>query len=234
MRSPPDWQRIEENGRGMNGVHDMGGMQGFGPVSPEPDEPVFHTDWEARCLALNRAMGYAGAWKIDVSRAAIEQMPAHLYLTMTYYEKWAYRMEKLLLKRGLLTPDEVAAGRALGPAQPLPRKLTAADVPKALTRASYERPAPAPARFTVGDRVRTSNNHPRTHTRLPRYARGRCGVIETVRGCQVFPDSVAIGAGEDPQWLYTVCFEGRELWGDTAEPTLRISIDAWEPYLEPA
>jgi nitrile hydratase len=107
-------------------------------------------------------------------------------------------------------------------------------VPKALTRGSYARPQTAPARFKEGDRVRTKNIHPRTHTRLPRYARGRTGVIEGVRGFHVFPDSVAVGQGENPQWLYTVLFEGRELWGESADPTLTVSIEAWEPYLEPA
>jgi nitrile hydratase beta subunit len=218
----------------MNGVHDMGGMQGFGRVAPEADEPVFHTDWEGRCLALNRAMSYARLWNIDQSRAKIEELPPHLYLSMTYYEKWAFRLEQLLIERGIVGTDELAAGHALRPAKPLERKLTASDVEKALTRAGFERPTNKPARFAVGDRVSTRNFHPTTHTRLPRYARGRLGTIESVRGCQVFPDSVATGKGEDPQWLYTVLFEGRELWGQSAEPTLKVSIDAWEPYLEPA
>ena len=76
--------------------------------------------------------------------------------------------------------------------------------------------------------------HPRTHTRLPRYARGRCGVVDRAHGCQVFPDSSALGAGDDPQWLYTVVFDGRELWGADADPALKVSIDAFEPYLESA
>ena len=116
----------------------------------------------------------------------------------------------------------------------MPRTLAAADVGPALTRGSYARPAAAPARFKIGDRVRTRNMHPKTHTRLPRYARGRSGVIEAVRGCHVFPDTVAIGQGENPQWLYTVRFDGHELWGESADPTLKVSIEAWEPYLEPA
>jgi nitrile hydratase beta subunit len=218
----------------MNGIHDMGGMEGFGPVRPEPNEPPFHTVWEGRALALNRAMGYAKIWNIDRSRAVIEEFAPHDYLTMTYYEKWAVRLEKLLLENDLIGADEVAAGHALRPGKPLPRTLAAADVAKALTRGSYARPAKAPAHFQVGDRVRTRNIHPTTHTRLPRYARGRVGLIECVRGCHVFPDSVATGQGENPQWLYTVLFEGRELWGDNADPTLKVSIEAWEPYLEPA
>lgn len=217
----------------MNGIHDMGGMEGFGPVRPEPNEPPFHSDWEARALALNRAMSYAKLWNIDQSRAVIEQLPPHDYLTMTYYAKWALRLEKLLVEYGLVGTDELAAGHALRPGQPLARPLPAADVAKALTRGSYARPATGPARFKTGEWVRTKNIHPRTHTRLPRYARGRVGVIECVRGHHVFPDSVAIGQGENPQWLYTVLFEGRELWGESADPTLKVSIEAWQPYLEP-
>jgi nitrile hydratase subunit beta len=218
----------------MNGVHDMGGMHGFGPVEPERNEPVFHADWEARALAINRAMGYARVWNIDMSRAAIETLPPDVYLTRSYYEKWMLRLERLLLERGLVASDEIAAGHALRPGKALPRKLNAADVAQALTRGSYSRPPSAPARFKAGDRVRTKNIHPTTHTRLPRYARGRVGTIERVRGCHVFPDSAAIGKGENPQWLYTLVFEGRELWGESSDPNLKVSIEAWEPYLEAA
>jgi nitrile hydratase subunit beta len=216
----------------VNGVHDMGGMQCFGPVEPEPNEPVFHSDWEARVLALNRALGYARAWNIDMSRAAIENLPPEVYLTRSYYEKWALRMERLLLDLKLVDADEMAAGRALRPGKPLPRKLAAADVAAALTRGSYAREPGAPARFKAGDQVRTRNINPATHTRLPRYARGRVGTVECVRGCHVFPDTVAIGKGENPQWLYTLRFEGRELWGENCDPNLKVSIEAFEPYLE--
>jgi len=216
----------------VNGVHDMGGMQCFGPVEPEPNEPVFHSDWEARVLALNRALGYARAWNIDMSRAAVENLPPEVYLMRSYYEKWALRMERLLLDLELVGADEMAAGRALRPGKPLPRKLAAADVAAALTRGSYGRAPGAPARFKAGDQVRTRNINPETHTRLPRYARGRVGTVECVRGCHVFPDSVAIGEGENPQWLYTLRFEGRELWGENCDPNLKVSIEAFEPYLE--
>ena len=217
----------------MNGVHDMGGMQCFGPVTPEANEPVFHSAWEARTLALNRAMGYARIWNIDVSRAAIEELAPEVYLARSYYEKWLIRLERLLLDRGLIGADELAAGRALTPGKPLPRKLKAADVGAALTRGSFARTPSAPARFKQGDAVRARNINPATHTRLPRYARGHVGVIESVRGCHVFPDTVAIGAGENPQWLYTVRFEGRELWGERCDPKVKVSIEAFEPYLEP-
>ena len=218
----------------MDGIHDMGGMHGFGKVEPEQNEPVFHAAWEGRCLALNRAMGFTGIWTIDETRAGIEELPPDVYLTSSYYRKWALRLENLVIERGLAGADEVKAGHALRPGKTLKRKLNATDVPTTLSRGSYGRPAPAPARFKIGDRVRTKNIHPATHTRLPRYARGRSGVVEALRGCHVYPDTVAIGHGENPQWLYTVLFDGRELWGDDTDPSLKISIEAFEPYLEPA
>jgi nitrile hydratase len=217
----------------MDGVHDMGGMHGFGKVEPEPNEPVFHSEWEGRTLAITRAMGYTGVWTIDQTRAGIEELPPEIYLTSSYYKKWELRLEKLVVALGLAGADEIKAGHALRAGKPLKRKLTAAEVPNTLTRGSFARPARAPARFKLGDRVRTKNIHPQTHTRLPRYARDKVGIVEALRGCHVFPDAAAIGKGDDPQWLYTVLFEGRELWGDAAEPALKVSIEAFEPYLEP-
>ncbi len=130
----------------MDGIHDMGGMDGFGKVEPEPNEPVFHSAWEGRCLALNRAMGYAGIWTIDQTRAGIEELPPDVYLTSSYYKKWALRLENLVIERGLAGADEVKAGHALRPGKQLKRKLNASDVPNTLSRGSYGRPAPAPAR----------------------------------------------------------------------------------------
>jgi nitrile hydratase subunit beta len=216
----------------MDGVHDMGGMHGFGKVEPEENEPVFHSVWEARCLALNRAMSYTGVWTIDQSRAAREELPPDIYLASSYYKKWGLGLESQVIEHGLAGADEIAAGHALRPGKTLKRKLTAPEVPNTITRGSFARPNNAPARFKSGDRVRTKNIHPATHTRLPRYARGRIGVVEALRGCHVFPDSVAIGKGDDPQWLYTVRFDGRELWGANTDPSLQVSIEAFEPYLE--
>jgi nitrile hydratase len=217
----------------MNGVHDMGGMDGFGKVEPEPDEPVFHAAWEARVMAMNRAMGATGAWNIDMSRFSREMLAPDVYLASSYYRKWLLGLERILLERALVDADEIAAGHALRPGKPLKRKFTAADIDRVLTRGSFGRPASAPARFTPGARVRAKNINPLTHTRLPRYVRGHIGVVERVHGCHVFPDTVAVGKGEQPQWLYTVCFDARELWGDDADPTVKVSIEAFEPYLEP-
>jgi nitrile hydratase len=216
----------------MNGVHDMGGMDGFGPVQPEENEPVFHEPWEGRVLAMNRAMGYTRAWNGDISRHAKEILPPHVYLGSSYYRRWALGLEQMLIDAGLVEADEFAAGRALRPGKPLKRKLTLAELPSSLARGSYGRPARTPALFKAGDRVRAKNIHPKGHTRLPRYVRGHLGVVERVHGCHVFPDSHAARREEDPQWLYTVRFEGRELWGERADPSVTISVEAWEPYLE--
>jgi len=216
----------------VNGAHDMGGAHGFGPVVPEPGEPVFHADWEGRVFALVLAMGATGEWNLDQSRFARENLPPAEYLAKTYYEIWLAGLERLLAARGLAEPDEIEAGRSLRPAKPVGRTLTPEGV--AALGGTTRRAAPRTPRFTVGDRVRARNMHPRTHTRLPRYVRGRVGTVERVHGCHVFPDAHARGAGEDPQWLYTVSFAGGELWGDDAVSATRVTVDAFEPYLEPA
>ena len=217
----------------MNGVHDMGGMDGFGKVEVEPNEPVFHAEWEARTMALVRAMGAAGAFNIDTSRFYRETLPPDVYLSSSYYKKWLLGLEDLLVDKGYLAREEVDAGQAMMPAKPLKRgKFTTGDVARIMVRGKFGRPAPAPAKFKAGDPVRAKNMHPLTHTRLPRYVRGHVGVIECDHGCHVFPDSSATDAGENPQWLYTVVFEGRELWGADTDPSVKVSIDAFEPYLE--
>lgn len=219
----------------MDGVHDMGGMDGFGKVEPEKDEPVFHHRWESRVLAMSRAIGVFRAWTIDTSRYAIEMMAPGFYLTHPYYEKWFVRNQSLLIERGLIDADEVEAGHALRPGKKSDRgPFSLADVDKVTKRGSFYRPAQGPAKFKIGDRVRTKNIHPQTHTRLPRYARGKLGVVERIHGSHAFPDSVAAGKGDDPQWLYTVRFDGREIWGEDTDPKLKVSIEAFEPYLDHA
>jgi nitrile hydratase subunit beta len=222
----------------LNGVHDMGGMHGFGPVQPETGTAKFHAPWERRALGLTLAMGATGAWNLDQARRARESLPAARYLAASYYEIWILGMQSLLLERGLVSAEELASGRAASTTPSVPRVLRAGAVDAVLARgAPTERPASAPARFAVGDQVRTVNRHPAGHHRVPRYARGRRGVIEHVHGCHVFADAHAASPpsapfDEAPQWLYTVRFEGAELWGDDAEPGLSLSIDAWESTLE--
>ena len=219
----------------MNGGQDLGGTHGHGPVKPEPNEPVFHGDWEKRAFALTLAMGMPGGWNIDMSRFARENRKPNEYLDMTYYQVWLAGLETLMKERGLVAEDEIEAGRSLQAPKPVPRVLKPEDVAKTLHRGGpTERDTNTKPAFEVGQRVRAKNINPVTHTRLPRYVRGHVGTIERVLGCHVFPDSNALGRGEDPRWLYTVRFDGRELWGDQADPTTQVSVDAWEPYLERA
>lgn len=217
----------------MDGAHDMGGTHGFGPVEPETDEPVFHAEWERRMLGLTLAMARPGQWNIDMSRFARENRSPRDYLNRSYYEVWLGGLETLMQERGLVAPDEIAAGKPSLPRKDVP-VLEADDVDAMLRRGGpTSRDIAAPARFQIGDRVRAKVMAPVTHTRLPRYVRGHLGTIELVHGAHVFPDSNALGQGEAPQWLYTVRFDGRELWGEDGDPDVAVSVDAWESYLEP-
>ena len=217
----------------MNGGQDLGGTHGHGPVKPEANEPVFHGEWEKRAFALTLAMGMPGGWNIYMSRFARENRPPGEYLSMSYYQIWFAGLVTLLKERELVTQKEIDAGHALTPPKPVKRILSPGDVAKVLYRGGpTERQTNTSAAFKPGDKVRMKNINPVTHTRLPRYVRGRVGTVERVIGYQVFPDSNATGAGENPQWLYTVRFEGRELWGPEGDPTTKVSVDAWEPYLE--
>ncbi|GGC86527.1 nitrile hydratase subunit beta [Chelatococcus reniformis] len=219
----------------MNGAQDMGGMMGFGPVMPEDEAVRFHAPWERRALALTVAVGGGGVWNIDASRHMRESLHPADYLASSYYEIWTKGLERLLLAHGLVTAEELAQGRALEAPRPIPRVLSAEAALAAMAKgSSYDRPVATPARFAVGDRLRAREMNPRGHTRLPRYARGKLGTVEIVHGGYVLPDTHAHGQGENPQWLYCVRFSARELWGPEADPSLAVSIDAWESYLEPA
>ncbi len=219
----------------MNGAHDMGGVHGFGPVKPEANEPVFHAEWERRVFALSIASGRAGQWNIDMGRFARENRSPADYVSKSYFHLWLAGLETLLAERGLVSADEIEAGHSLREPKKVAAILQHGSVETVFANGRpTERTITAPARFAVGDRVRARNINPTTHTRLPRYVRGRVGVIEQLRGSHVFPDTNSLGQGEDPQWLYTVRFDARDLWGADADPTVKVSVDAWEPYLEPA
>jgi nitrile hydratase len=219
----------------MNGVHDMGGMHGFGPVLPEANEPVFHAPWEGRVRGMVVLMGLWRRWNIDAGRHSIEQLPPADYLRYSYFEKWLVALINRMLAIGMITPEELASGhKAAGIAVASP-PVTADTVINIVTAVgSYQRDVGANPRFSAGDRVRARYINPEGHTRLPRYARGRQGVVERDHGAHVFPDSNARSAGEAPQTLYTVRFTARELWGEAANPMDQVSLDLWEDYLEPA
>jgi nitrile hydratase len=220
----------------VNGPQDLGGQAGFGPVVPEPDEPVFHAEWERRAMALQIAASSMGHWSLDETRHARESLHPADYYASSYYAIWTKALERLLLRHGFVTAAELAAGHALTPGTRPGRVLKAADTAAAIARGTpFARdPQGSTAAFAAGDRVRTLVIHPTGHTRLPRYARGKTGTIESVQGFHVFPDSNAHGKGEAPQWLYTVVFDAAEIWGRDADPNQRLSIDAWESYLERA
>ncbi|MBS0374190.1 MAG: nitrile hydratase subunit beta [Proteobacteria bacterium] len=212
---------------------DIGGAPVTDRVVPEPEGTPFHGRWEQRVHALTLAMGATGSWNLDQSRATRETLPD--YATLGYYGRWLGGLERLLLERGLVTERELASGELHEPPRSLARVLRAADVAAVLARgAPTGRAALTPARFAVGHRVRLQREPAAHHTRLPAYARGHCGIIERAHGAHVFADRHAHGLGEQPQWLYTVVLSARDLWGEQADARDRVSIDAWEPYLEPA
>lgn len=223
----------------MDGVHDVGGMHGFGPVEREDNEPVFHAPWEAAVVAIMRAAGRRGLYNIDEFRHGIERMdPAH-YLGSSYYEHWLDGIARLLLEKGVVKAEELDARTEFFRERPeAPAAALTGPVPARAPASpdwvqSAVREAPVRPRFAPGDPVATRNVHPRGHTRLPRYARGKRGVIQRVHGVHVFPDTNAHGLGEEPQPLYSVQFEGRELWGESAEPNQLVHLDLWESYLLP-
>jgi nitrile hydratase beta subunit len=217
----------------MNGVHDMGGMHGFGRIPIEPDEPVFHADWEARALAMTLAMGAWKRWNIDASRYAREAIPPATYLNFTYYERWLDALIQLMLKADLVSEEELRTGRATqADARRVP-PLDAIAAEKMLRRGGpAARSIDAEPAFDCGDAVRTRNSHPAGHTRLPRYARGRNGVVVRHHGAHVLPDTNAHFEGEHPQHLYAVRFSARELWGPEASAVDSVTLDLWESYLE--
>jgi nitrile hydratase len=223
----------------MNGIHDMGGMHGFGRVEPEANEPVFHAAWEGRVLGLSRACSAQRLFNIDESRHAIERMAPVDYLASSYYERWLDRTVRLLVEKGVVTREELASRMAqlahgADPAPPhTDATLTARMLRVLVERTPYRQPGPPP-RFAAGERVLTRHDAPAGHTRLPRYARGKHGVIHMAHGSFVFPDTNAHGQGEQPHALYSVRFDAAELWGGSAESRAPVHLDLWERYLEPA
>ncbi len=219
----------------VNGVHDMGGMHGLGPIEYEDDEPRFHAEWERRAFALNLAMGAGGKWTIDKSRYEREMMPGPLYLNTSYYEHWLYGLAQLLIENGFVSAAEIDTGQ-VDPELPKvtdARFLAQKDIQKVLTTGgSSWREADIEPAYSVGEMVRVRNDHPTGHTRAPRYVRGHHGMIDRVHGIMVFPDSSAGGEGEQPHHCYNVRFSAQELWGDGADPNGFVYVDLWERYLE--
>ena len=220
----------------MNGIHDVGGMQGLGPIIHEANEPTFHATWEGRVYAIARVLrSRGGAWNIDSFRHGLEQLPPGDYLRATYYERWFAWLLRKVVETGDLTQVEVDTGTASESA-PRPMPIVTEDrvVAMLTTRSSTRRNVRVSARFKAGQRVRARNIHPGGHTRLPRYVRGRVGHVVLDRGVFVFPDTNAHLEGEQPQHLYSVRFAARELWGDSASSRDSVHLDLWDEYLASA
>jgi nitrile hydratase subunit beta len=217
----------------MNGIHDMGGMHGLGPVEYEHDEPVFHAEWEGRVCAIRRAVAEWGRWTLDHTRDEIEHIPPGEYIRMSYYERWLVSTIELAIKAGLITPEELESGKpAAGSIRATP-VLTADAAARAMVRPAAARPdAGVKPQFKPGERVRARNVHPTGHTRIPRYVRGKSGTIHMDHGTYVFPDAVVAGFGEKPQHVYSVRFESQELWGPAASRRDSVYVDLWDDYLE--
>jgi nitrile hydratase len=219
----------------MNGIHDMGGLQDMGQVQPEKDEPVFHAAWEGRVYGIDRSLRAFGRWNIDAWRYQIELLPAADYLRLTYYERWLRINEQLIVKHGLVTDRELSSGTAdSGSVKNTPAlSASTAAQPPGRGLPSSINPSVLPL-YKVGDSVRARNMHPVGHTRLPRYARGKVGVVTRDHGVYAFPDTNAHFQGEHRQHVYSVRFSARELWGESASPRDCVHLDLWDHYLEHA
>ena len=228
----------------MNGIHDLGGMHGFGAIDSEPNEPVFHEPWEARAFALNFVSAASGYRNVDEFRHARERMEPVAYLGTAYYEHVLEAMERLLIEKGIISRERLQARSAeVAQGMPLPEnraphdRFPAAPVDTILERirlgASTRRSVDAAPRFKPGMEVRVRNLHPPGHTRMPRYVRGRHGTIDRDHGVFVFPDSNALHQGARPQHVYAVVFKAREVWGREAPAGDSVVVDLWDDYLEP-
>lgn len=219
----------------MNGIHDLGGMHGFGVVSAEHGEPPFHERWEGRAAAMVDIMTFPPGFTVDRFRYLRETLRPDLYLTQSYYEQWLYIAEQALLESGMISADELAGGQAAAGSRRRDDALRTDAVWSFLhDRGNSSRGLDEAPRFAVGQRVRARNNQPDGHTRLPRYARGKLGLVTHHHGGHVFPDASAHGKGDAPQHLYTVAFTAPELWGAASNARDKVHLDLWESYLEPA
>jgi nitrile hydratase subunit beta len=219
----------------MNGLHDLGGMHGFGPVIPEPETPVFHEDWQKRALALTLAMAGWGKWSIDESRHARETLPPKDMVSLSYYERWIAALTDLILRHGLVSEAELSRAAPDAGSQPATPPLPAARVAAVLAKGGpTSRALDRQPRFKPGDRVRARNINPEGHTRLPRYARGKLGEVVLYHGGHVFADASAHQPNSPAEPLYAVRFTARELWGEAADAKHSVTLDLWEPHLDPA
>ena len=218
----------------MDGPHDLGGKQGFGPIDVDETETPFHHPWEGRMWGISRSTG-AADWTIDWWRHVRELIDPVDYLSRDYFDSWAQTQMAALINSGVLSLDEVISGQSATPPHCEPAVITVEDAIKAnrtLAR-RFDRETDEPASYAIGDRVCTVRLGAEGHTRLPAYARGRTGVIHARHGAHVFPDRSACGE-EVAQHLYSVVFDSAELWPEGAGKNDKVFLDLWESYIEPA
>jgi nitrile hydratase len=211
----------------------MGGMHGMGPIEYHPDEPVFHEPWEGRAWGLQRATAPYGRGRWGASRYDLERTPPADYLRVSYYERWFLMLVNRLLRSGMITPGELASGKA-DPAHPAPARLPAPARPLSAPANRVE--VPQKPAFKLGQQVRARNLNPEGHTRLPRYTRGKVGTVVRLNGAFALQDTDTNGIwlGGRAQEVYTIRFAGRELWGKDASPRHNVYAELWEDYLERA
>lgn len=223
----------------MDGIHDLGGMEGLGRVEPEAGEPAFHAAWEGRVFGMNVALLGQRCFNGDEFRHSIERMdPAH-YLRSGYYEHWLDGVTRLLREKGIVPAEELEArvsrlrGRRRLPAGTAVNDASLIEGLRTMIAlgGSTRRETAAPPRFRSGDRVAVRRMHPSGHTRCPRYVRGARGVVERCHGSFILPDASAHGRPAPAEPVYTVRFDAAEVWGG-GEAGTRIHVDLWESYLE--
>ena len=220
----------------MNSIHDIGGMDNIGPVPIETDEPVFHADWESKVYAMTLATMGAGIFVTDEVRFMTETIPPQDYLSFSYYEKWLYSLEQMLLYKNVITQQELESGAVSAPE--LAADIEAASLERMQYGMKNRMPvfvdSDLPPRFKAGDAIIARNLNPLHHTRLPRYLRGRRGVVELDHGIFLLPDTNAHGGPDSPQHVYSVRFSARELWGEEAPARDSLYIDLFDDYMDPA
>jgi len=218
----------------VNGTHDLGGMDGFGPINPESDEPLFHADWERRVFGMLAPHLVQRISNLDEFRHGVERMGSIKYLTTSYYEHWLAAMETRVVETGAVSAEELASGHA-APSSAISEPALDRDSALAVAEngGSARVDVEVAPKFRVGDRVRTKNDHPSGHTRLPRYVRGRVGEVISDHGVFIYADSHGNGRGADPQHLYRVRLSARELFGADAAPRDTVNVDLWDSHLSP-
>ena len=224
----------------MTRVHDMGGRFGDGSVDPgRSNDPVFAEEWHARALAVTLAAGGLGQWNLDSSRHSRERLAPKDYTRFSYYEKWIAALADLLVEKGIVSLEELEAGRGLSsPSDLTERVLKAEAVAPGLAKGGpADREISEPPALAAGDKVRTRRPARNTladggHTRQPAYTAGAVGIVALHHGAHVLPDANAHGLGEAPEHLYAVAFPASELWGDAKNPNDEVMVDMWQSYLE--